>query len=426
MPQDILMPSFAAGMEEGSLARWLKKEGDLVTRGDVIAEIETDKATMEVEAPASGVLGRILVADGTPGVAVNTAIAVLLAVEEAASLAIEPLPRTEALRPAPGDAPAAAEERPVGLPPAKVASPHGKRVWASPLARRLAEQHCVDLRSLTGSGPNGRIVQIDVERAHAKIVSPPAVSALAEPVAAAPAVTPTAPVGLGLGPYTAVPHSTMRQVIARRLLEAKTTIPHFYLQVDCEIDELLAIRSDLNADARTGLKLSVNDLVIKAAALALRQVPAVNVVWTQDALLRLHDVDISVAVAIDGGLVTPIVRKADQKGLGAISAQVKDLAARARKGKLTREEYQGGGFCISNLGMYDVREFAAIINSPQSCILAVGAAERRPVVKGDSIVPATVMSCTLSVDHRAVDGALGAEFLAAFKAIIERPMRLLL
>lgn len=407
MPIEIKMPSLSAGMEAGTLARWLKAEGDRVTTGEVIAEIETDKATMELEAPASGRIGRLTVAAGTVDVRVESVIALILAEGESV-----PAAEIAAAAPTPVEAAGAA------VATTSIAAARPERPFASPLARRLATQNGVDLAGIEGSGPRGRIVRLDVEHAatpRAQTAVSPAPIAVAPPLAAPPIAE----------SHTSIPHSGMRRVIAKRLLEAKTTIPHFYLGTDCDIDALLALRAQINAGRDADARISVNDMVVKAAAVALRKVPAANAVWTNDAILLLDQVDISVAVATDGGLITPIVRRADEKSLGTVSREIRDLAARAREGRLKPDEYQGGGFSVSNLGMYGVREFAAIINPPQSCILAIGAAERRPVCRGDDIVAAAVMSCTLSVDHRSVDGALGAQLLAAFKSAIEQPMTLL-
>ncbi len=438
MATEILMPVLAAGMEEATLVRWLKAEGDAIAVGDVIAEVETDKATLEMEAEAAGVLGRILVGDGSAGVPVNSPIALLLADGEN----VDTLPgAVSAAVPEPAPAPgAAAEERaPAAAPPSGPEAGQGRRVLASPLARRLAALEGIDLGSLTGSGPRGRIVRLDVDRAVAQgAVAQGAVSSAPVPAAApapapAPAVSvavqaaqPAQPAPMPWQSVTAYPNSGMRKTIARRLQESKQTMPHFYLTVDVMLDALLALRADLNGRSGVSYKLSVNDFIIKAAALALRQVPEANAMWTDEAILRFETVDISVAVATDGGLITPVVRQADTKGLATLSGEVKALAAKARDGKLAPEEYQGGGFTISNLGMYGIREFSAILNPPQSCILAVGAAEQRPVVRDGALAVATVMTCTLSVDHRAVDGAVGASFLAAFKPFLEDPLRLML
>ncbi len=440
MATNILMPALSPTMTEGTLARWLKHEGDTVRAGDVIAEIETDKATMEVEAVDEGVLGRILVADGSQGVKVNEPIAILVepgeklpdgpAPARAAPAAAAPAPAAAPAR-APATAPAAATAQAAPAPasaPAAAPAVNGhdaSRIVASPLARRMARQAGLDLAGLAGSGPNGRIVRADVQAALAK-------PAAAAPQAAKPAAAPApAPVSAaGLAAHTLVPHSTIRRVIARRLSEAKATIPHFYVSTDIELDAMLALRTRLNAkspaEAPGAFKLSVNDLIIKAAAIALRQVPGVNASWTDDGIALYNDVDISVAVSIPDGLITPIVRQADRKGLAAISNEMKDLAARAKSGKLKPEEFQGGGFSISNMGMYGVSTFSAIINPPQAAILAVAAGEKRAVVRGDQVAIATMMTCTLSVDHRVVDGALGARWLSAFKRIVEDPLSLML
>ncbi len=434
MPIQILMPALSPTMSEGNLARWLKQEGDAVKAGDVLAEIETDKATMEFEATDEGTLGKILIAGGTQGVKVNEPIALLLEEgEDASALAAATPKAAPAKPPAPPAAAPAPGAPPVAVPapaaaPAVAAAP-GDRTFASPLARRIARDAGLDLKAIAGSGPHGRIIRADVDKA---IAGGPAqaqtqvqVQAPSAVAAAAPAKPAAAPIP-EFGPaYTEVPLTSMRKVIARRLSEAKQTVPHFYLTVDCQVDKLLALRADLNGRS-DDYKLSVNDFVIRAAALSLRKVPAANASFTETALRMYTDVDISVAVATPNGLITPIVKHADQKGLAAISNEMKVLAAKARDGKLKPEEFQGGGFSISNLGMYGVKDFAAIINPPQGCILAVGAGEQRPVVKDGALAIATVMSCTLSVDHRVVDGAIGAEFLAAFKKLIEEPLTMLL
>ncbi len=425
MPVEILMPALSPTMTEGNLSRWLKKEGEKVSPGEVLAEIETDKATMEVEATDEGVLAKILVPEGTEGVAVNTPIAVLLEEGEDAS-ALEAVPTAPAPAPA-AEAPAAAAPAPETAAPSPAptapsapaaSTAAGERIFASPLARRMAAQAGIDLRGIRGSGPHGRIVKADVERAIAEAKAAPAPAEKPAPAAPPPPPAEAA--------WEEVPLSTMRKVIARRLTEAKRDIPHFYLTIDCTLDALLDMRKRLNERPGAEYKLSVNDFIIKAVALAIREVPDVNASWGGDKLYRYRDIDISVAVAIPGGLITPIVRKADQKGLATISAEMKEMAARAREGKLLPEEYQGGGFSISNLGMYGIREFAAVINPPQACILAVGAGEKRPVVRDGALAVATVMTVTLSVDHRVVDGALGARFLQAFKGLIEDPLALLL
>ncbi|MDA0663670.1 MAG: pyruvate dehydrogenase complex dihydrolipoamide acetyltransferase [Proteobacteria bacterium] len=429
MPIKILMPALSPTMTEGTLAKWMVKEGDEVGSGDVIAEIETDKATMEVEAVEEGRVGKLLVAEGTEGVQVNDTIALLLedgedegALEGAADSA--PAPKAEA--PAPAASPAkpetpAAKPAPAAAPAAKA---DGDRVFASPLARRMAEQAGLDLSGVTGSGPNGRIVKADVEAALAGgKASGPAAAAAAPAAATAPK---SAPGAVGFEPeFDFERASNMRKVIAQRLTESKQTVPHFYLTVDCQIDTLLALRKDLNSRS-DAYKLSVNDLIIKASGVALRNVPAANASWTGDGVKLYRSADIAVAVAIEGGLITPVIRNAAGKGLETISNEMKELAAKARDGKLQPEEYQGGTFSISNLGMFGVKQFDAVINPPQGAILAVGAGEQRPVVRDGALAVATVMSVTLSVDHRAVDGAVGAEFLAAFKKLIEDPMTMLL
>ncbi|GGG38230.1 acetyltransferase component of pyruvate dehydrogenase complex [Caldovatus sediminis] len=431
MATNILMPALSPTMTEGNLARWLKKEGDRVKAGEVIAEIETDKATMEVEAVDEGILGRILVPDGTQGVKVNQPIAVLVEEGEAVpgGPAAAPAPAPAAAVPAPA-APAAAAPQPAPPPRGNGQDRAAQRLFVSPLARRMAQQAGLDLSRIAGSGPGGRIVKADVEAALARGAPQPV--AAPAPAAPAPAAArPAAPPPPIAAPHTAVPHSTMRRVIARRLSESKATIPHFYVSMDVELDALLKLRADLNARAPKegapgAFRLSVNDLIIKAAAVTLRRFPNVNASWTEDAIIRYHDVDISVAVAIPDGLITPIIRKADQKGLAAISNEMRDLAERARAGKLKPEEFQGGGFSISNMGMYGVRDFAAVINPPQAAILAVGAGEKRAVVKDGALAIATVMTCTLSVDHRVVDGALAAEWLADFRRTVEDPLSLML
>ncbi len=441
MPIQVLMPALSPTMTEGKLAKWAKKEGDKVSSGDVIAEIETDKATMEVEAVDEGTLGKILVPEGTEGVAVNAPIALLLEEGEDAS----------ALRGADGGTPPAAKQQAEAPPPAEPAEPAehvptgaagaagatapaparkadgGDRIFASPLARRLAKQAGLDLTRIEGSGPHGRIVKTDVEKAKAA----PRPEAKPSPVApaeapAAPKPAPTPEVG---PPYVEVPNTTMRKVIAKRLVQSKREAPHFYLTIDCDIDALMEMRAQLNSRAPEGqdaFKISVNDFVVRAVALALRAYPNANCSWTEEAIRYYQTVDVSVAVATPNGLITPVIKNADQKGLAAISNEVRQLAARAREGKLKPEEYQGGGFTISNLGMYGIKDFAAVINPPQACLLAVGAAEKRPIVKDGALAVATMMSCTLSIDHRAVDGATGAEYLQVFKKLIEDPLRMML
>jgi pyruvate dehydrogenase E2 component (dihydrolipoamide acetyltransferase) len=432
MPINILMPALSPTMTEGTLSKWLKKEGDPVSSGDAIAEIETDKATMEVEAADEGVLGKIVVPAGTEGVKVNEVIAYLLEEgEDAGALGKGNGAPPKKAEPAAAAAPQAAAPAASPAPPKAAATPAstpapagGERVFASPLAKRMAAQAGIDLSGLTGSGPHGRIVRADIEGAVGRGKAAPA----AAPAAKGPAAPP-APVQLpstGMPAYEDKPLSRMRKAIARRLTEAKRDMPHFYLTIDCEIDQLLKMREQLNAHADGKYKLSVNDFVIRAAALALKKVPAANAGWTGEAIRYYHGVDVSVAVAIPDGLITPIVKGADGKGLATISNEMKDLAGRAREGKLKPDEYEGGTFSISNLGMYGIREFSAVINPPQAAILAVGAGEQRAVVKGGALAVASVMSCTLSVDHRAIDGATGAEFLAAFKKLVENPLTMLL
>jgi pyruvate dehydrogenase E2 component (dihydrolipoamide acetyltransferase) len=439
MATNILMPALSPTMTEGTLSRWLKKEGDTVKAGDVIAEIETDKATMEVEAVDEGVLGRILVADGTANVKVNAPIAVLVDVGEAvpseapAPPAAKPMAAQPA-PPAPPSPPTAAE--PPATPTARATQPSethtGDRIFASPLARRMASQAGIELSALKGSGPNGRIVRADIEAAQ-KGGAAPAVSAPApavEPAAATPVGKATAPAITA--PHKLVPYSSMRKIIAKRLSEATATIPHFYVSMDIEIDAMLALLAQLNAkspakDTPNAYLITINDMVIKAAAATLRKVPAVNASWTDDGMAFYDDVDISIAVSIPDGLITPIIRHADTKGLATISREMKDMAGRARSGKLKPEEFQGGGFSISNMGMFGVSAFTAIINPPQAAILAVAAGKKRPVVNAaGELAVATVMTCTLSVDHRVADGALGATWMRTFKQVVEDPLSLLL
>lgn len=451
MPIKVLMPALSPTMTEGNLAKWHVKKGDTVNAGDVIAEIETDKATMEVEAVEEGTVGKILVEEGAQGVPVNEVIALLLEEDEdesalegaAAGNGGAPAPKGgDGAEPAKAEATPAPEAKPEPAPAAAQATAarggNGQaRVFASPLARRMAEQAGLDLSRLSGSGPQGRIVKADIERALEKGVPKAAEAA----PAAAPAAAPPAAAPAGAGPsakqladllglaYRQEPLSSMRKTIARRLTEAKQTVPHFYLTIDCELDELLRVRKELNERApegEAGYKLSVNDFVIRASALALRKVPAANASYDDSGILYYEQADVSVAVATPQGLITPIVKAADAKGLAEISNEMRDLGKRAREGKLKPEEYQGGTFSVSNLGMYGIKHFEAVINPPQGCILAVGAGEQRPVVKDGALAVATVMSCTLSVDHRVVDGAIGAEFLAAFKTLIEDPLAMLL
>jgi len=436
MAINILMPALSPTMTEGTLARWLKKQGESVKAGDVIAEIETDKATMEVEAVDEGVLGKILVADGTEGVKVNAPIAILVQEGEAVpETASGPAPAPAAApSPAPAEAAKPAEvQAPAAAAPAPASNGHdkGERIFASPLAKRVAKEMGIELKGINGTGPNGRIVRADVEAAKAAPAAAPSAAAPAPAPAAKPAPAPAPTKAAAItAPHSLVPHTTMRRVIAKRLTESKQSVPHFYLTMDIELDALLKLRGELNArsakDGAGAFKLSVNDMIIKASAVALRRVPKVNASFTEEGVAFYEDVDISVAVAIPDGLITPIIRRADQKGLATISNEMKDLGLRARAGKLKPEEFQGGGFSVSNLGMFGVKDFQAIINPPQAAILAVGAGEQRPVVKDGALAVATVMSATLSVDHRVVDGALGAEWLQAFKAIIQEPLNLML
>ncbi|MGQ2907246.1 MAG: pyruvate dehydrogenase complex dihydrolipoamide acetyltransferase [Aliihoeflea sp.] len=445
MPINITMPALSPTMEEGNLAKWLVKEGDKVAPGDVIAEIETDKATMEVEAVDEGTVAKIVVPAGTEGVKVNALIAVLAEEGEDAGAAAEAdAPKAEAKpQKAPEPAPAEKPKQPEAKAeaPAAPAAPQksagGERTFASPLARRLAKDAGLDLSAVTGSGPHGRVVKADVEAASKGGVAKAAPADKAAPAAAAPVKGMSDDAILKLfeeGSYEIVPHDNMRKTIARRLVEAKSTVPHFYLTLDCEIDSLLSLRKQINDAAPVkktekgeapAYKLSVNDLVIKAMAMALVAVPDANVSWSEGGMLKHKHADVGVAVSIPGGLITPIIRKADQKSLSAISNEMKDMAARARNKKLKPEEYQGGTTAVSNLGMFGIKDFAAVINPPHATILAVGAGEERAVVKNGEIKVANVMSVTLSTDHRAVDGALGAELLAAFKRLIENPMGML-
>ena len=501
MPTNILMPALSPTMTEGTLVKWNVGEGDAVKAGDVIAEIETDKATMEVEAVDEGKVGKILVAEGTEGVQVNSVIAVLVeegedagAIEaDGGSSKAEAPEKAEAPKPEAEKAERASEEPAKAPAPEKTAAPKsssagavnasplaarmadiagidlsgiagsgpggkivkadldaaadrgGKkpggasaavanghdRVFASPLARRMAEEAGLDLAAVAGSGPGGRIVKSDIESAKAAGTAKPTAAkadaakadgppAKAPPAAAKPADMP------GMPEFELLPLSGMRKVIARRLVESKQTVPHFYLTIDCAVDEMMKVRAALNERAPEGVKISVNDLIIKALALALRKVPDANASWAEDGIRRWKSVDISVAVAIPQGLITPIIHRADEKGLAQISGEMKDLAKRARDGKLKPEEFQGGTCSISNMGMYGIKQFDAVINPPQACILAIGSSEQRPVVKDGAVSVATMMTCTLSCDHRVVDGALGAQLLAAFKSLIEFPAAMLL
>ena len=469
MPINVLMPALSPTMEKGNLAKWLKKEGDAVKSGDVIAEIETDKATMEVEAVDEGVLAKILVAEGTADVPVNELIALIAeegedpgsveapkgggaAKGEAKSAPVEPK-GTPDQNAAPDGAHASyarVDQAPEGAKPNGAAQPgaSGGRIFASPLARRIAKQEGVDLAAVKGSGPHGRVIQRDVQAAIEGGTAKAGAAAKPETKAATPADKPApktaaaggAPAGLSLdqvkgfyekGSFEEVPLDGMRKTIAKRLTEAMQVAPHFYLTVDCELDALMKLRETLNGsagkdkDGKPLFKLSVNDFVIKAMGLALTRVPTANAVCAEDRILRFKHAEVGVAVAIDGGLFTPVIRKADQKTLSTISNEMKDFAGRARAKKLKPEEYQGGVTSVSNLGMFGIKHFTAVINPPQSSILAVGAGEKRVVVKDGQPTVAQVMTATLSCDHRVLDGALGAELIAAFKGLIENPMGML-
>ncbi len=428
MPINILMPALSPTMEEGTLAKWLVKEGDSVASGDVIAEIETDKATMEFEAVDEGTIGKIVVAEGTEGVKVNSLIAVLLEEGESAGdidtkAEAAPAAKAEA---APAAKPADAAPK---AAPAAPAPADGNRIFASPLARRIAADKGVDLAAIKGSGPHGRIVKADLDGAKAGAKPAATASAAPAPVAAAASSASADQVKKIYADreFEEVTLDGMRKTIAARLTEAKSTIPHFYLRRDIELDALMSLRAKLNktVEAR-GIKLSVNDFIIKACALALQDVPDCNAVWAGDRVLKLKPSDVAVAVAIEGGLFTPVLRDSHQKSLSALSVEMKDLAARAKTRKLAPHEYQGGSFAVSNLGMMGIENFDAVINPPHASILAVGAGVKKPVVNAEGeISVATVMSVTLSVDHRVIDGALGATFLAAIKGYLENPMSML-
>jgi pyruvate dehydrogenase E2 component (dihydrolipoamide acetyltransferase) len=445
MATNILMPALSPTMEEGKLAKWLVKEGDPVKSGDILAEIETDKATMEFEAVDEGRIGKILIPEGTEGVKVNAPIATLLDEGEDSSAApdissamasIKDAVTAEAKKPVEAAAPAAKPEpaKPAASPEPKKES--GTRVFASPLARRIAGLKGIDIAALTGSGPRGRIVKADVEAAKPGAAKAPAAQKTeAQPQPAAPAVPSIA----GIAPlpdaraffkaedYDEIPHDSMRKAIARRLTSSKSLIPHFYLTIDCRIDNLLATRARLNETAAKGsFKLSVNDFVVKASALALMRVPEVNASWTDTAILRHKHADVGVAVALDFGLITPIVFRAEEKGLAVISNEIKSLAERARTKKLKPSEFEGGGFAVSNLGMFGIKQFTGVINPPHAAIMAVGAGEARAIVRDGKIEAATMMTVTLSCDHRVVDGATGARFLDAFKQFVEEPAAMLL
>lgn len=420
MPINVLMPALSPTMTEGNLAKWLVKEGDTVEAGDVIAEIETDKATMEVEAVDEGTIGKILISGGTEGVAVNTPIAVLLEEGESAN------DIGDVSAEAPKAAPKKAEAAPKADTPKAAAQPapvapqsNGSRVFASPLAKRIAADKGVDLSSIQGSGPRGRIVKADVEGAKG------GTGGVSMSVTAADVPQGDEQINEFGMIYTAVPNNNIKKITAKRLLESKTTVPHFYLTVEFQIDALLAARKQINDQANGEYKLSVNDFIVKACANALQAYPAANTQWTDAAVLQFKHSDISVAVATPNGLITPIVKKAETKGLRQISAEVKELAGKARDGKLKPEEFQGGTFSVSNLGMYGIDEFTAIINPPQSCILAVGAGKQKPYVVNGEVKIGNFMTCTLSTDHRTVDGAVGAEFLQILRQYIENPVSML-
>lgn len=429
MPISILMPALSPTMEEGTLAKWMVKEGDAVASGDIIAEIETDKATMEFEAIEEGTVGKILVSEGTEGVLVNTPIAVIL--EEGEDASSIDMAATTSAAAAPPPVAAVGAAAPVVSAPVTIAASNpvaqaagGTRILASPLAKRIAGQTGVELSAITGSGPNGRIVKRDVEGATAG----GSAKVIAMPGAAMPA--PSSPDFSVYDPasYEQVKVDGMRKTVARRLTESKRDVPHYYLTIDCEIDTLLAARKDVNARSPVDgvdFKASVNDFVILAAAKALKAVPGVNASWAGDTILYHSHADISIAVALDGGLITPIIREAENKGLATIANEMKDLGSRARERKLKPEEFQGGTFSISNLGMFGIKHFTAVINPPQGAILAVGAGEQRPVVKDGKLSVATLMSVTMSCDHRVIDGALAAQFLGAFKGFIENPVTML-
>jgi pyruvate dehydrogenase E2 component (dihydrolipoamide acetyltransferase) len=444
MATNILMPALSPTMEEGKLAKWLVKEGDTVKSGTILAEIETDKATMEFEAVDEGTIGKILVAEGSEGVKVNAPIAVLLDEGESAD-AVPSAPKA----PSNGDiagamldikaavkaevAPAAKAPAPAAPAAAPAAKADGARIFASPLARRIASGKGIDLSGLSGSGPRGRIVKSDVENAKPGAAKP-AAGAPAAAGAGIPGVAPLPDARLlyPAGSYEETPHDSMRKAIAKRLTSAKTLIPHYYLSVDCNLNALMAVREKMNAAAPKGkdkvpaYKLSVNDFIMKASAMALMKHPDVNASWTDTAILRHKDADVGVAVALDFGLITPIIFKAQTKGLVEISNEVKTLAALAKEKKLKPNQYEGGGFSVSNLGMYGIKSFTSIINPPQSCIIAVGAGEERAIVANGKIEIATVMTVTMSADHRVVDGGTGAKFLATLKQFIEEPASMLL
>ena len=447
MPIEILMPALSPTMEEGTLAKWMVKEGDSVSSGDVLAEIETDKATMEIEAVEEGKIAKILVGDGTEGVKVNAPIAILLEEDEDES-ALDGFASGGSKKSAPASESKASDAPTPKAPaassaPASGSKPQGgsegsERIKASPLAKRLAKDAGLDLSAISGSGPNGRIVKSDIEAAKASGTGKAPAKAAPAPKEAAPVTSTEVGMprgggagyltGLGVeaGSYDLIPLNGIQKVVAKRLSASNTNVPDFPLTIDCELDELLKMRKELNGQAPEGIKVSVNDMLIRASALALKHVPEANASYTPDGIAMHHHADVAVAVAIDSGLITPIVRAAENKGLSTISAEMKDLASRAKDRKLKPQEYQGGTFSISNLGMFGIREFGSIINEPHGMILSVGAGAPRAVVKDGALAVATVMTVTLTCDHRVVDGALGAKWLGAFKRYIEQPITMML
>lgn len=420
MAEVLRLPAILANMTEGTLSRWLKAEGDMLEAGEAFAEVETDKAVVEISSDSSGRLARILHAAGKV-LPVDTPIGVLaLAGDDDAAIAASAAPQAEAPE---AEAPdSEVQTSPSALRPEPLPAAAPNRLFASPLARRLARENGIDLVKLTGSGPKGRIMRDDV-KAHLEAAA--SADAIAPVPAPRPTGAPSPPPFATDAPHDAIPHSQMRRTIARRLTESKQNVPHFYLSTDCQMDALIALRREINSGRPADARISINDLVVKAAAAALAALPACNVSWIEEALLQWRRVDISVAVATEGGLITPIVTQADRKSLSAVSAEIGDLANRARAGTLRPDEYQGGSFTISNLGMYGVRDFAAILNPPQAAILAVGAIEPRMIVRDRQSAVADMMTCTLSLDHRAIDGALGAQWLGVFKSLIENPLRIL-
>ncbi len=402
MPIEILMPALSPTMTEGNLAKWLKKEGDKVKPGDVIAEIETDKATMEVEAVDEGILGKILVSSGSQNVPVNSLIALLLEEGESPDSITDYKPKVMV-----SSKPPVTTSAPILTPKTApiLEQQNDIRIKASPLAKRIAQNEKIDLSRIIGTGPYGRIIKDDVLNSRTQ--------------------DRTSKLERNLDEYKVISNSNIRRVIAKRLVESKQTIPHFYLSIECNIDKLLSLREDMNLDAKD-FKISINDLIIKAVAMALAEVPEANASWTEEAILQYNNIDISVAVAIDGGLITPIIRNANYKSIIEISNEMKALAKKARENTLRPEEFQGGGFSISNLGMYGIKQFQAIVNPPQSCIMAVGTSNKRPIVINDQISIATILDISISCDHRVVDGAVGAKFLSSFKKFIEHPIKMIL